>query len=109
MNSNIILFLNMMKSDIKKYIYSREGIPYSAVDDSKDGLLSGQTINKSEINNLTSFKLMNQVERNVVDEILSSMKQGGQERGKKMVKQIDGVMPYVYPSNEETFEFKDAA
>lgn len=109
MNSSIILFLNMMKSDIKKHIYDNEGISYSTTDNSKDGLLTGKTISRSEIVNLASFKLMNQEERGVVDEILNSMKQGGQERGKKMIKQIDGVMPYMYPSSEETFEFKDAA
>ena len=47
MNSTKILFLNMLKGDIKRYTYQKLGI--TSVDDSNAKMLTGQTISKGEI------------------------------------------------------------
>lgn len=113
-NSTTILFLNMLKADIKRHIYEKQGLTYSSVNQNEvNGVLSGQTISKSEIENLTSMKLMNDVEKNIVYSLLESMsnkpKESSNTRDKQLVKHIDGVMPYMYSPSEELTEFKDAA
>lgn len=115
MNSTTILFLNMLKSDIKRYIYEKNGSTYNPINQNGvSEMLSGQTINKSEIENLTSMKLMNDIEKKIVYSILDDIKEksnnnSSNTRDKQLVKHIDGIMPYMYDSSQETTEFKDAA
>lgn len=112
MNSTFILFLNMLKSDIKRYIYERNGVTYDAINNLNDAkMLTGQTIKRKEIENLSSFKLMNPeeiklFEVSILDNPINS---AGIEQGKRLVKHNDSIMPYMYNPGEAPVEFKDAA
>ena len=72
MNSTKILFLKMLRSDIKRATYAKMGISSDA--SSSDELLAGQTISRSEIESFSSFRLMNTEERGIVNSILETCK-----------------------------------
>lgn len=106
MNSTKILFLKMLRSDIKRSTYAKMGISFDA--SSSDELLAGQTIGRSEIEGFSSFKLMNAEERSIVNSILDSMGKdsSSNEKGRALVKHIDSLVP-----KDESYEaeYKDAA
>ena len=102
MNSTKILFLNMLKGDIKRYTYQKLGI--TSVDDSNAKMLTGQTISKGEIEAFPSYKMMTNEERALVTSILESMNTG-LEKGKTMVKQKDSLIP----RSNEVIDYKEAA
>lgn len=101
----------MLKGDIKRYIYQRSEVhTNTAPSFNSDNLFSGQKIKKSEILNLPSIKLMNADELEMIDSILKSMhKNEGDEKGKKLIKQIDGIVPLVKTDEPIGFDYKDAA
>lgn len=102
MNSTKILFLNMLKGDIKRFAYQKMGI--TSVDNSNTKMLTGQTISRSEIGNFPSYKMMTNEEKLLVDSILDSMNVG-MERGKAMVKQMDSLIP----RSNEMIDYKETA
>lgn len=109
MNSTKILFLRMLKNDILKQFSKDLGI---GVDQllKKDGLLAGQTISRSSIENFSSYRLMNSDEKKCVDLILSEVKSNnnvGSEKGKVMMKHIDSLVPTSYLS--DAIDYKDVA
>ena len=73
---------------------------------SASSLLTGQTIKESEITNLSSYKLMNEEEREIVGSILDGMrpKEQGIERGMALTKRMDSLVPRT-----EEVVFKDAS
>ena len=103
MNSTKILFLKMLKGDIKRYVIEKN----NNLSDSK-GLLTGQTIGRSIIESFSSYKLMNEDERAMVKTILDEMKinENGNEKGKALLKHIDSLVPH---SIENEVEYKDAS
>lgn len=107
MNSTKILFLKMLRGDIKRFTYAKMGISSNV--SSSDELLTGQTIKRSEIESFSSFKLMNTEERNIVNLILESMSRkvnGSNSNGRALLKHIDSLVP-----KDESYEaeYKDAA
>lgn len=108
MESSKILFLNMLKNDIKRSVMAKNGL------DSKnlvnDDLLTGQTISESEIKSFSSYKLMNPEEREIIDFILNDMKKkdtGSRTNNKVLTKRIDSLVPR---SNEvDVASLSDAA
>lgn len=106
MNSTKILFLKMLKGDIKRLTCEKAGIDPNLINDNNLNLLTGQIIKKSEIESFSSYKLMNDDERNLVNSILSEFKANTSgEKGKGLVKKIDSLVP----SSSEVIEFKEAA
>lgn len=107
MNSTKILFLKMLRGDIKKKACEKMGIDLSQQKDVKDELLTGQTITRSEIESFSTYKLMNDDERNIVESILKKKNnEQSSQRGKAYIKQIDSLVP---SSVSDFTEYKDAA
>lgn len=111
MNATKILFLKMLRSDIKRATYAKMGI--SSETSSGDELLAGQTINRSVIESFSSFRLMNTEERSIVNSILETSKKKdasdstvSNERGRALIKQFDSLVPKDYSYD---VEYKDAA
>lgn len=107
MNSTKILFLKMLRGDIKRNAYEKAGLSPDLNHDDQ-GLLTGQTIKKSEIESFSSYKLMNDDERAIVSSILDEIKsKDGDSKGRTLVKHIDSLVP----TSEESLsvDFKDAA
>ncbi len=106
MNAAKILFLKMLRSDIKRATYAKMGI--SSESSSSDELLTGQTIGRSEIESFSSFKLMNTEERDVVNSILEVCKSNpsANEKGRVLLKHIDSLVP---KDDSYDAEYKDAA
>ena len=67
----------MLKGDIKRHIYEKMGI--TTVEGANQNMLTGQTISKEEIYSFTSYKMMNDDERKIVNSILSSFKTSTQD------------------------------
>lgn len=106
MNSTKILFLKMLKGDIKRNACIKAGIdPNSLSNDNLDAL-TGQTIKSSEIEAFSSYKLMNDDEKSIVKSILDSMRVNGQknEKGMALLKHIDSLVPH---SEIQEVEYKD--
>lgn len=101
MNSTKILFLNMLKGDIKRCTYQKLGI--SSIEDNNTMLFSGQTISRNEIEAFSSYKMMTNEERTLVGTILDSMNTGI-EKGKIMVKQMDSLIP----KSNEVIDYKES-
>lgn len=96
MNSTKILFLNMLKGDIKRHIFKKNN----------SEVLTGQTISRNVIESFSSYKLMNNDEREIVLNILKSMMNpSGNEKGKMMLKAIPGLVPM----ENDAVDFKEAA
>lgn len=108
MNSTKILFLKMLKGDIKRYASEKAGIDPKMLSDDNLELLAGQTIGLSNIESFSSYKLMNEDERSIVKSILDSMKvdTGSNEKGRALIKNIDSLVPH---SEMQEVEFKDTA
>lgn len=110
MNSTKILFLKMLRGDIKRHTCEKVGIDPNQMSKDKEGLLAGQTIAKSDIEGFSSYKLMNGEERTIVNSILEELKnkksETGSERGKTLSKQIDALVP---SSSADAIEYKDIA
>lgn len=108
MNSTKILFLKMLKGDIERNAFEKMGINPSSVTN-KEGLLAGQTIDRSGIESFSSYKLMTSDERAMVDSILNELKtkEVGSEKGNVLLKRIDSVVPTSHLS--ETADYKDVA
>lgn len=96
MNSTKILFLKMLKGDIKRQVSENSE------------LLTGQTITLGQIESFPSYKLMNDDERAIVKSILAEMKsdKGENEKGKALLKHIDSLVPQ---SSIQEVEFKEAS
>lgn len=106
MNSTKILFLKMLRGDIKKKACEKMGIDLTQKD-VKDELLTGQTITRSEIESFSTYKLMNEEERSIVESILKKKNnEQNSQRGKAYIKQIDSLVP---SSVVDFTEYKDAA
>ncbi len=105
MNSTKILFLKMLKGDIKRNACQKAGINFNELSNDK---LTGQTIGLSEIESFPSYKLMNDDEKSIVKSILDSMRINGQknEKGKALLKHIDSLVPH---SELQEVEYKDVA
>lgn len=103
MNSTKILFLKMLKGDIKRAACQKAGINFNEL---SNDTLTGQTIGLSEIESLSSYKLMNDDEKSIVKSILDSMKinNKGNEKGKALLKHIDSLVPH---SEMQEVEYKD--
>lgn len=100
----------MLKGDIKRHMYEKMGI--TTVEGANQNMLTGQTISKEEIYSFTSYKMMNDDERKIVNTILSSFKTSTQdiktERGKTLLKQMDSLVPRS-ESSSDAVDFKDVA
>lgn len=94
MNDAKILFLKMLRGDILRATYAKMGISFDASSDRK--LLIGQTILRSIIEKLSSFRLMNEEERRIVNEILETCKK-------------DASVNNVSNDNEKIIEFSSLA
>lgn len=106
MNSTKILFLKMLKGDIKRLACEKSNIDPNLINDDNLNLLTGRTIKRSEIESFSSYKLMNDNERSLVNSILSELKTNtGGEKGKTLVKRIDALVP----TSNEVIDFKEAA
>ena len=110
MNSTKILFLKMLKGDIERNTYEKMGIDPSKVTN-KEGLLAGQTINRSGIESFSSYKLMTSDEREIVNSILDELKpkeaEVGFEEGMALLKKIDALVPTSHMS--DAVDYKDVA
>ena len=107
MNSTKILFLKMLKGDIKRHACEKAGIDPNVLNGNLD-LLTGQTISRKEIESFSSYKLMNDDERSVVISILNEFKTNvGGERGKGLIKRIDSFK--TNSEEVEMMDFKEAA
>ena len=110
MNSTKILFLKMLRNDIKRKACEKMGIDFNQVPKEKEGLLTGQTIGRSDIESFSSYKLMNDDEKSIVNSILNEMKtkdsSGVSMNGKILSKHIDSLVP---TSMADAVEYKDAA
>ena len=106
MNSTKILFLKMLKGDVKRWACEQANIEPSSVSNDNLSLLTGQTIKRSTIESFSSYKLMNEDERLLVNSILSEMTHDvGGEKGRALVKHIETLAP----RSEEVVDFKEAA
>ena len=63
MNSTKILFLKMLRNDIKRKACEKMGVDFNQVPKEKEELLTGQTIGRSDIESFSSYKLMNDDEK----------------------------------------------
>lgn len=110
MNSTKILFLKMLRGDIKRKACEKMGIDPSQMSKDKEGLLTGQTIARSDIEAFSSYRLMNDEERTIVDSVLEELKNKesgvGSTKGKALLKQIDSLVP---SSTVDAIEYKDVA
>lgn len=106
LNSTKILFLKMLRKDIIKDKAEALALNQGQLENNV-GLLTGQTISRSSIENLSSFRLMNPDERKTVDLILSELKpkEVGSEKGRVLLKHIDSLVPSSYLS--DGIDFKD--
>lgn len=111
MNSTKILFLKVLRGDIKRQICERMKIDPSQMSLEDEKLLAGQTIKRSDIEDFSSYRLMNDDERTIVNSILNDLKNKGEnesnQRGKALLKQIDSLVPSTFSS--DAIEYKDAA
>lgn len=109
MNSSKILFLSMLRGDIKRNACEKMGIDISQVKD-REELLTGQTIKRSDIESFTSYKMMTDEERAIVNSILETSKRNESTndsvRGKAYIKHIESLVPTSQP---DAIEYKDAA
>jgi hypothetical protein len=80
----------MLKEDIKKYV-------------------NRKVISMSELRSLQCMKLMNNSELDMVNSILSEMKSNGNDKGKVLLKQIDGVGPLVSTEEVQMSNYMDAS
>lgn len=110
MNSTKILFLKMLRNDIKRRACEKMGVDFNQVPKEKEELLTGQTIGRSDIESFSSYKLMNDEEKTIVNSILEQMKvkdtNGNSMNGKILSKHIDSLVP---ESHADAVEYKDAA
>ncbi len=107
MNSTKILFLKMLKGDIKRYAAEKSGVSVDNLSNENLGLLTGQTISSSQIESFSSYKLMNDDEKATVNSILDELRTNkGNEKGKALLKHIDSLVPH---SDVQEFEYKDAS
>ena len=110
MNSTKILFLKMLRGDIKRNACEKMGIDPSEIV-GKEELLAGQTVKRSGIVSFPSYKMMNDDERacvdSIMDELVKKNNEVGSEKGKALLKQIDSLVPSS--SLSDAIEYKDAA
>ena len=110
MNSTKILFLKMLRGDIIRNTCNKMGIDTNQIPSGKEGLLTGQTITRSDIESFSSYKLMTNEERDIVNLILKDSKRiesnNDSIRGKALIKHIDTIIPASQP---DAIEYKDAA
>lgn len=110
MNSTKILFLKMLRNDIKRKACEKMGVDFNQVPKEKEELLTGQTIGRSDIESFSSYKLMNDDEKTIVNSILEQMKvkdaNSNSMSGKILSKHIDSLVP---TSMSDAVEYKDAA
>ena len=110
MNQTKILFLKMLRGDIKRNACEKIGIDISQVSKDKEELLTGQTIKRSDIESFSSYKMMTDEERAIVNNILETSKRresiNDSIRGKALLKHIDTLVPSREP---DAIEYKDAA
>jgi len=109
-SSTKILFLKMLRGDIKRNVCEKMGINPEQIGD-KEGLLAGQTISRSGIESFASFKLMNDDEKECVNSILNELAQKntevGSQQGKALLKHKDSLVPASY--SFDAVEYKDVA
>jgi len=110
MNQTKILFLKMLRGDIKRNACEKMGIDISQVSKDKEELLTGQTIKRSDIESFSSYKMMTDEERAIVNSILETSKRNesanDSEKGKALLKHIESLVPTSQP---DAIEYKDAA
>ena len=110
MNSTKILFLKMLRSDIKRNACEKMGIDVSQVSKDKEELLTGQTISRSDIESFSSYKMMTVEERAIVNSCLEELKRkesaDNAVRGRALLKNIDTLVPR---SESSAIEYKDVA
>lgn len=109
MNQTKILFLKMLRGDIKRNACDKMGIDISQMSKDKEELLTGQTIKRSDIESFTSYKMMTNEERAIVNSILETSKRNesnNSEKGKALLKHIESLVPTYEP---DAIEYKDAA
>jgi len=109
MDSTKILFLKMLRSDIKRNACEKMGIDIRQIPREKEELLTGQTINRSDIESFSSYKMMTVEERAIVNSILETskrMESSDSKKGKALLKNIDTLVPR---SEEMQSEYKDVA
>lgn len=110
MNSTKILFLKMLRGDIKRNACEKMGIDIRQIPREKEELLTGQTINRSDIESFSSYKMMTVEERAIVTSILEELKRkesaNNAVRGKALLKNIDTLVPR---SEASAIEYKDVA
>lgn len=109
MNSTKILFLKMLRGDIKRNACEKMGIDIRQIPREKEELLTGQTINRSDIESFSSYKMMTVEERAIVNSILETskrMESSDSKKGKALLKNIDALVPR---SEEMQSEYKDVA
>lgn len=109
MNSTKILFLKMLRGDIKRNACNKMGIDINQIPREKEELLTGQTINRSDIESFSSYRLMTDDEKQMVNSILKQIKSKGSsndsQRGKAYIKRIDA---FITESQPDAIEYKDA-
>ena len=100
----------MLRNDIKRRACEKMGIDFNQVPKEKEELLTGQTIGRSDIESFSSYRLMNDDEKTIVNSILNEMKtkdsSGVSMNGKILSKHIDSLVP---TSMADAAEYKDAA
>ena len=110
MNSTKILFLKMLRNDIKRRACEKMGVDFNQVPKEKEELLTGQTIGRSDIESFSSYRLMNDDEKTIVNSILSEIKtkesSNASINGRVLSKHLESLVP---ESHADAVDYKDAA
>lgn len=110
MNSTKILFLKMLRNDIKRKACEKMGVDFNQVPKEKEELLTGQTIGRNDIENFSSYRLMNDDEKTIVNSILSEIKtkesSNDSINGRVLSKHLESLVP---ESHADAVDYKDAA
>ncbi len=110
MNSTKILFLKMLRNDIKRKACEKMGVDFNQVPKEKEELLTGQTIGRNDIESFSSYRLMNDDEKTIVNSILSEIKtkesSNDSINGRVLSKHLESLVP---ESHADAVDYKDAA
>ena len=100
----------MLRNDIKRKACEKMGVDFNQVPKEKEELLTGQTIGRSDIESFSSYRLMNDDEKTIVNSILSEIKtkesSNASINGRVLSKHLESLVP---ESHADAVDYKDAA
>lgn len=100
----------MLRNDIKRKACEKMGVDFNQVPKEKEELLTGQTIGRNDIESFSSYRLMNDDEKTIVNSILSEIKtkesSNDSINGRVLSKHLESLVP---ESHADAVDYKDAA